>query len=328
MKLTPLVATGIFVVILLMAGVVYMGIQLSWASRQINALNATRAAAEGRMAAMQASIDGFKKDIKQYDEAIGAQGTIQILAKQLENGEKDLTLRSLKIVSKGKAVVSLGSVPDAGGLVQVAASDGTSIAEIAAMPGKSKIGIKATTGTDPATVVHVATFGDEGYYFQKGPTDDPTTRTDGAGLQILDDGPEFLMAQAGGGNVSFTTSSADERAKLSIWADGNPKKLIYLSLGAKDIPPFVSVAGVASGASLTLLPERLTLANHDGNIELAAAEDTDGGFVYVNDKSGERRATMTAGTDGHGSITVIGKDNRSNTFYPEYNIQRTGTVQK
>src|ERR1700689_1384933 len=132
MKLTPLVATGIFVVILLTAGVVYMGIQLSWASRQINALNATRAAAEGRMAAMQASIDGFKKDIKQYDEAIGAQGTIQILAKQLESGEKDLTLRSLKILSKGKAVVSLGSVPDVGGLVQVAAFDGTTTPQTAA----------------------------------------------------------------------------------------------------------------------------------------------------------------------------------------------------
>ena len=230
------------------------------------------------MAIMQASIDGFKKDIKQYDEAIGAQGTIQILARQLENGEKDLTVRSLKIVSKGKSLVSLASVPDMGGLIQVASNDGTSIAEIAAMPGKSKIGIKATTGSDPATVVHVATYGDEGYYLQKGPTDDPAARTDGAGLQILDDGPDFLMSQTGGGNVSFATSSTEERAKLSIWADGNPKKIIYLSLGAKDIAPFVSVAGEASGVSLTLLPERLTLANHDGTVVLGRGGGHRGGL--------------------------------------------------
>ncbi len=239
MKLTPLVATGIFVVILLMAGVVYMGeVQLSWASRQINALNATRAAAEGRMAAMQASIDGFKKDIKQYDEAIGAQGTIQILAKQLENGGKDLTLRSLKIVSKGKAVVSLGSVPDAGGLVQVAASDGIEHRRDRRHAWeKARSASRRPQGPTRPRWSMWPPLATRDTTSESKLTDDPTTRTDGAGLQILDDGPEFLMAQAGGGNVSFTTSSADERAKLSIWADGNPKKLIYLSLGAKDIPP-------------------------------------------------------------------------------------------
>jgi len=319
---------AILIAVLFCVGLVYLDIQLSGATREVNALKASRAASEAHMASMQAAIDGFKKDIKQYDDAVGTQGTIQILAKKLESGEMDLTLKSLKIVSKGKAVVSLGSAPDAGGIIQVASNDGSSTAEIASIAGKSRLGMKATTGTDAAPVVHVASYGDEGYYLQKGPSDDQATRTDGAGLQILDDGADFLMAQTGGGNVSMGTSSADERAKLSIWSEGTPKKVIYLSLGAKDISPFMSVAGVASGDSLTLLPERLSLANREGTVILAAAADNDGGFVFVNDKTGARRATMTAGTDGHGSISVLGSDNRSNTLYPEYNIQRTGSNQK
>ena len=176
--------------------------------------------------------------------------------------------------------------------------------------------------------VHIATYGDEGYYLQKGPSDDMATRTDGAGLQILDDGADFIMAQSGGGNIAMGTSSGDERAKLNIWSEGTPKRMIYLSLGSKDITPFVSVAGALTGNALTLLPDRLSLANRDGTVVLAAAEDNDGGFVFVNDKSGARRAIMTAGSDGHGSISVLGNDNRSNTLYPEYNIQRTGSNQK
>jgi hypothetical protein len=328
MKLTPPLLTAIVVVFLFCIDLIYLEIRFSADKREINTLRASNAAAEAHMAAMQASIDAFKRDIKQYDDAVGAKGTIQLLAKSLVSGEMDLSLRSLKIVSKGKSLVSLVAVPDTGGMVQVASSDGTSIAEISSVPGKSRIGVKATTGSDTAPVVHIATFGDEGYYLQKGPSDDMAARTDGAGLQLLDDGAEFVMAQTGGGNISMGTSSADERAKMSISAEGTPKKVIYLSLGSKDISPFLSVSGTATGGSLTLLPERLSLANKDGTVVLAAAEDSDGGFVFVNDKTGARRGIMTAGTDGHGSITVLGNDNRSNTLYPEYNIQKTGSNQK
>jgi hypothetical protein len=328
MKLTPPAVVGLLAIVLLAIGMIYQGILLSSANRQLGALNASKAASEAQMTAMQKSIDGFKRDIKVYDEAVGTDGSLQVLAKKLEGGEMELTLKSLRILSKGKPMVTLAAVPDIGGLVEVSSSDGTSMAEVASGPGKSKIGIKATTGADAAAVVHIATYSDEGYYLQKGPSDDPAARTDGAGLQILDDGPDFLMAQAGGGNVSITTSSSDERAKMSIWSDGTPKRIIYLSLGAKDISPFVSVTGAVSGGSLTLVPDRLSLANREGAVVLAAAEDGDGGFVFVNDRAGARRATMTAGNDGHGSITVLGSDNRSNTLYPEYNIQKTGGTQK
>jgi len=328
MKLTPPLLGAILLAAILCIGLVYVDIQLSGAKRELNALTASRAASEAHMASMQASIDTFKKDIKQYDDAVGANGTIQVLAKKLESGEMDLTLKSLKVVSKGKALVSLGAVTDSGGVIQVSSSDGTSIAEIAAVPGKSRVGLKATTGADTTTAVHVATYGDEGYYLQKGPSDDQAARTDSAGLQILDEGTDFTMAQTGGGNVSIDTSSSEERAKLSLWTEGTPKKIVYLSLGFKDISPFVSVAGAVSGDSATLLPERLSLANREGTVVLAAAEDAEGGFVFVNDKTGARRAIMTAGTDGHGSISVLGSDNRSNTLYPEYNIQKTGSNQK
>jgi hypothetical protein len=328
MKLTPPAVVGLLAILLLAIGMIYQGILLSSAGRQLGALNASKASSEAQMAALQKAVDGFKRDIKVYDEAVGTDGNLQVLAKKLEGGEMELTLKSLRILSKGKPMVTLAAVPDVGGLVQVSSNDGTSMAEVASAPGKSKIGIKATTGADAAAVVHIATYSDEGYYLQKGPSDDPAARTDGAGLQILDDGPDFLMAQAGGGNVSITTSSSDERGKLSIWSDGTPKKIIYLSLGAKDISPFVSVTGAVSGGSLTLVPDRLSLANREGSVVLAAAEDADGGFVFVNDRTGARRATMTAGNDGHGSITVLGSDNRSNTLYPEYNIQRTGGTQK
>jgi len=314
--------------VLLCIGLIYQAIQLASDTSQIRQLKAANAAAETHIAAMQASVDGFKRDLKQYDSVIGAQGTFQVLATNLQSGEMDLSVKSLKIVSKGKPLVTLKSAPDAGGLVQVASSDGTSAAEISSAPGKAKISLKATTGTDPGLVVHLATVGDDGYFLQKGPSEDAAAKTDGAGLQILDEGADFYMAQSSGGNVSIDTSSGDERAKISIWEDGTPKKAIYLSLGPKDITPFVSVAGAQSGNSITLLPDRLSLANREGTVLLAAAEDADGGFVFANDKTGARRAIMTAGTEGHGSISVFGNDSRSNTLYPEYNIQRTGSNQK
>jgi hypothetical protein len=313
---------------LLCIGVIYLGVQLSSATGQIRQLRAANAAEEAHLAAIQASVDGFKRDLKQYDSVIGAQGTLQVLASSLQNGDMDLSVKSLKVVSRGKPLVTLRSSPEAGGVIQVGSSDGTSAAEISSAPGKAKMSLKATTGADAALVVHVATLGDDGYLLQKGPSEDPAARSDGAGLQILDEGADFYMAQSAGGNVSIDTSSGDERAKVSIWSEGSPKKAIYLSLGPKDISPFVSVAGVASGNSLTLLPDRLSLANREGTVLLAAAEDADGGFFFANDKTGARRAIMTAGTDGHGSISVFGNDSRSNTLYPEYNIQRTGSNQK
>ena len=328
MKLTPLAVVGLVALIVLACCVVYEGLSLASANRQLNALNASKAASEAQMAAMQKAIDGFRRDVKVYEEAVGTEGSIRSLAKRIEDGQLDLSVKSLRILAKNKPVVSLSAVPDSGGLIQVSSNDGTSMAEVASLPGKSRIGVRATTGADASAVVHVANYGDEGYYIQRGPTDDPAARTDGAGLQILDDGPDFLMAQTGGGNVSISTSSGDERGKISLWSEGSPKRVIYLSLGSKDISPFLSVTGASSGGSLTLVPDRLSLVNRDGTVVLADAEDADGGFVFVNDKTGARRATMTAGNDGHGSITVLGSDNRSNTLYPEYNIQRTGATQK
>jgi hypothetical protein len=328
MKLTPPLLATISIAVLFCAALVYLAVELAGANRDLRAVKYSNATLETHMASIQGSIDAFKQDIKQYDSAVGTQGTIQLLAKRLESGEMDLTLKSLKIVAKDKAVVSLGSVPDVGGIIQVGSSDGTSLAEITSAPGKSKLGFKTTTGTDPAQVVRIATYGDIGAYLQRGPSDDVAGRTDGAGFQILDDGADFFLAQAGGGNVSIDTSSADERAKFSLWSDGTPKRVIYLSLGSKDVTPFVSVAGAPSGDSLTLLPDRLSLANRDGSVVLAAAQDGDGGFLFVNDKSGARRGIMTSGSDGHGSISVFGNDNRSNTLYPEYNIQKSGNNQK
>jgi|CZKI01.1.fsa_nt_gi hypothetical protein len=328
MKSNPALAVAVSIAVLFCIGLIYLNIRLVETTRQLNALRATSAAEEAHMVLIQGSIDAFKRDLKQYDEVVGSHGTLQMLAKRIDGGEMDLSLKSLKIVSKGKSLVSLGSVADSGGVIQLASSDGTSSAEISAAPGKSLIGLKAATGADPAHVVHVASYGAEGYTLQKGPSDDAAAKTDGAGLQILDEGADFYLAQSGGGNVSIGTSSADERAKLSIWSEGNPRKGIYLSLGTRDITPFVSVTGAASGDSLTLLPDRLSLANRDGTVVLAAAEDSDGGYVFVNDKAGSQRVLMTANADGKGTISVFGNDNRSNTLYPEYNIQKIGSTKR
>src|ERR1022692_424547 len=317
MKSNPALAVAVSIAVLFCIGLIYLNIRLVETTRQLNALRATSAAEEAHMVLIQGSIDAFKRDLKQYDEVVGSHGTLQMLAKRIDGGEMDLSLKSLKIVSKGKSLVSLGSVADSGGVIQLASSDGTSSAEISAAPG-----------ADPAHVVHVASYGAEGYTLQKGPSDDAAAKTDGAGLQILDEGADFYLAQSGGGNVSIGTSSADERAKLSIWSEGNPRKGIYLSLGTRDITPFVSVTGAASGDSLTLLPDRLSLANRDGTVVLAAAEDSDGGYVFVNDKAGSQRVLMTANADGKGTISVFGNDNRSNTLYPEYNIQKIGSTKR
>jgi hypothetical protein len=297
-------------------------------SGDLTRLKAANAAASAQLASIQGTVDGYRQSLKQYDAAIGDHGSIQLLAKAISNGDLDLTVKSLKVASNGKSVVSLGSLPDAGGLIQVVSNDGTSSAEISSAPGKSKVGFKVTTGADAALAVHLATYGSDGLYLQKGANDDVAARTDGAGLQILDAGTNFFMAQNNGGNVSIDTTTGDERGMLSLWSEGDPKKVIKLSLGAKDRSPFESLTGAPSGYLMTLVPDRLSLATKDGNPALSMAGDDGGGFVIVNDKGGERRAIMASGTDGHGTIGVYGNDGRSNTLFPEYNIQKTGSSQK
>lgn len=325
MKLTPLAIVVTAVAALVCIGQIIL--DFKWAG-EINDLRAAKASYTGQLTSVQGSVDAVRKSLKQYDDAIGPKGSVALLAKRIESGEMDLALKSLRITSSGKALVSIDSSPDAGGVILVTSNDGTATAEISSASGKSKIGFKTTQGADAALVTRTASYSDQGFYLQKGPTDDVATRTDGAGLQIRDDGTAFFMAQNGGGNILLNTLNADERAKMSVWSDGSPKRVISLSLGAKDATPLVSVAGASSGATSTLLPERLSLASQDGTVVLAAAEDDDGGFVFVNDKTGARRGIMTSGSDGHGSISVYGNDKRSNTLFPEYNIQRSGPSQK
>ncbi len=319
---------AISIAVLLCLVQAYVDFEWFSSSGDLNRLKGANAAASSQLASIQGSVDGFKQSLKQYDALIGEHGSIQILAKSLSGGDIDLTVKSLKVMSNGKTVVSLGSLPDAGGLIQVASNDGASGAEISSAPGKSKIAFKAATGADATTAVHLATYGSDGLYLQKGATDDVAGRTDGAGLQILDAGTNFFMAQGNGGNVSIDTTTGDERGMISLWSEGSPKKVIKLSLGAKDGSPFESIDGAASGYLMKLVPDRLSLTTKDGNPALSAAGDDGGGFVIVNDKGGERRAIMASGTDGHGTIGVYGNDGRSNTLFPEYNIQKTGSSQK
>jgi hypothetical protein len=319
---------AISIAVLLCLGQIFVDIQWFSASGDLGRLKAANSAAAAQLSAIQGTVDGFKQSLKQYDAEIGEHGSIQLLAKGLASGDLDISVKSLKVVGAGKTLVSLGSNPDAGGVIQVVSNDATSTAEISSATGKSKIGFKVSTGADASLIVHLATYGSDGLYLQKGATDDVGARTDGAGLQILDAGTNFFMAQNDGGNVSIDTTTADERAMVSIWSEGNPKKTIKLSLGAKDASPFESFSGAASGYSMTLIPDRLSLTTKDGNPAIAIAGDEGGGFVIVNDKAGERRAMMASGTDGHGTIGVFGSDGRSNTLFPEYNIQKSGSSQK
>jgi hypothetical protein len=328
MKLTSPMIAAISIAVLLCLFQVYVDIEWFSSSGDLARLKSANAAATSQLASLQGSVDGFKQSLKQYDAAIGDHGSIQLLAKAISAGEFDLTVKSLKVVANGKTVVSVGSLPDVGGQIQVVSNDGTSSAEILSAPGKSKLGFKATSGSDAAVAVHLATYGSDGLYLQKGATEDVAARTDGAGLQILDSGSNFFMSQSNGGNVSIDTTTGDERGLLSLWSDGSPKKIIKLSLGSKDGSPFESLSGAGSGYLMTLVPDRLSLATKDGNPALSVAGDDGGGFVIVNDKGGERRAIMASGTDGHGTIGVFGNDGRSNTLFPEYNIQKTGSSQK
>jgi hypothetical protein len=216
MKLTPPMITAISIAALLLLVQIYVDVEWFSSSGELGRLKGASESQAAQLSAIQGSVDSFRQSMKQYDAAIGAKGSIQLLASGLQSGDIDLTVRTLKVVSGGKAVVTLGAVPDAGGLIQVVSNDGTGTAEIAAGPGKSRAALKTTTGADAAQVVHLAAYGSDGLYLQKGATEDVAARTDGAGLQIQDAGASFFMAQSQGGNVSIDTSTADERAKLSV----------------------------------------------------------------------------------------------------------------
>jgi hypothetical protein len=328
MKLTSPMIAGISIAVLLLLAQVYVDFQWFSSSGDVSRLKAENASSSAQLASVQGSVEEFKQTLKKYDAAIGEHGTIQLLAKAIASGDAELSIKSLKIVSNNKPVVSLGSAADAGGLIQVFSNDGSATAEISAGPGKSRLAFKVTTGADASLAVHLASYGGDGLYLQKGTTEDQAARSDGAGLQILDAGSSFFMAQKDGGNVSIDTTAVDDRASLRVWTESNPAKVVKLSLGGKTASPYVSLSGAESGYLMTLVPDRLTLATKDGNTDLSVAGDEAGGFVIVSDKAGERRAFMASGNEGHGTISVYGNDGRSNTLFPEYNIQKTGSSQK
>jgi hypothetical protein len=323
MKLSPSLIAGVSVAVLLCIGLVYLNSELSGAERDLKQAKDANAALDARVGSLQLTIDGLTKKSKQSE---ATQGSLQALAKNLESGEMDLAVKSLKIVAGGKSLVVLGANADQGGIINVASSDGTSSAEISAVVGASKIGFKTVTA-GAAPVSHIATFGDDGYYLQRGPGDDEASRTDGAGLRVADAGATFFMSQNGAGNISIKTSSRDEKAKLSLWEEGDLKKLISLTLGMKDDGPSVAVTGAPSGGSLTLVPDRLALLGKDGANTLVAASDENGGYLIANDAAGNRRAIITAGSDGRGSLSVYG-NKRSNTFLPVFDLQQTDSSQK
>jgi hypothetical protein len=324
MKLSPSLIAGVSVAVLLCIGLVYLNSELNGTERDLKQEKDANAALDARVGSLQLTIDGLTKKSKQSE---ATQGSLQSLAKSLESGDMDLAVKSLKIVAGGKSLVVLGANADQGGIINVASTDGTSTAEISAITGASKIGFKSVAAAGPAQVSHIATFGADGYYLQRGPTDDEASRTDGAGLRVADAGTTFFMSQNGAGNISIKTSSRDEKAKLSIWEEGDLKKLISLSLGMKDDGPSVAVTGAPSGGTLTLVPDRLALLGKDGANTLVAAADENGGFLIANDAAGNRRAIITAGSDGRGSLSVYG-NKRSNTFLPVFDLQQTDSSQK
>jgi hypothetical protein len=324
MKFTPSLIAGISVTVLLCIGLVVLNSQLSGATHELRQVKDANAALEARVNALQGTVDSLDKKSK-LSEA--TQVTLQTLAKNIQGGEMDLSLKSLKIVAGGKSLVLLGANVDQGGVIDVASADGTSNAEISSVAGASKIGFKTVTAAGAAQMSHLASFGDDGYYIQKGPNDDEASRTDGAGLRIADSGSSFFMAQNGSGNVAIKTSSGGEKAKMTVWAEGDVKNAVTLSLGEKDAGPSVTVAGGPSGGTLAIVPDRLSLLGKDGSNTLAAAQDENGGFLIINDVSGGRRAILTAGTDGRGSLSVFG-NKRSNTFYPAFDLQNTNSSQK
>lgn len=328
MKFSPPLIAAIAVAVLLISGLVLVDVQLGGATRDINGLRYQNTSLEAQVNTLQGTVNDLAKKAKAYEAALGPGGSLQALAAGMAGGSMDLSVKSLKVVAGGKPLVYLGANADLGGLVEVASTDGLSNAEIASVPGSTRISFKADTGAGATHAVLLATYGVDGFYLQKGATDAKDSRSAGAGLHLLDAGTNFFMSQAGAGDVSIDTASDDEQAKMALWADSDAKKRIDFSLGTKDAAPTISLGGGPTANTLALRPDRLTLLNKDGAVALAAAEDDNGGFLFVNDGSGERRALVTAGTEGHGSVSVYGSDKRSNTLYPTYNIQQSGPAQK
>lgn len=328
MKLSPLVIAAAAAVVVLIAGIVYVDLKIDGRASEIASLRNDNAALGAQVASLKAQVDSLSREAKLANSAIGEKGTLQVLARGLASGDMELTLRSLKIVSGGKAVVTLGSGADQGGSVSVAAADGSASAELAAAAGKAKMAFRAESGADAAHVVAVASLGTEGLYMQRGPSDSEDTRTEGAGLKLADSGASLFVARHGAGNFSFDTPAGDVPARLSVWSDGDPDRHLSVALGANDAAPTLSVSGSGSGQTLWLAPDRLTLLAKDGTVVLGAAQDDNGGFLFVNDTKGTRKALVTAGTEGHGSVAVYGDDKRSNTLFPVYNIQQSGPTQK
>ncbi len=157
MKLTSPMIAGISIAVLLCLAQLYVDFQWFGSSGEISSLKAANASYSAQLGSIQGSVEDFKQTLKKYDAAIGDHGTIQLLAKSIASGDAELSVKSLRIVSNNKPVVSLGSVPDAGGLIQVLSNDGSGTAEISAAPGKSRLGFKVTTGAEASQSVHLAT---------------------------------------------------------------------------------------------------------------------------------------------------------------------------
>jgi len=235
---------------------------------------------------------------------------------------------SLKVVSGGKTLVALGAAADQGGTVSVASADGSSSAVMAASAGKARVTFRSDTGSDAARLVQLAAFGSEGYSAQRGPTDKDDAATAAAGLRILDSGASIFVSGHGSGTVSMDAPTGDAPAALTAISEADASRRVTLSTGPKEATPFLSVSGSPAGFSLWLSPDRLTLITKDGGVALGAAQDENGGFVFVNSAAGVRRATLAAGAKGQGILTVLGDDKKINTFYPAYNLQETGASQK
>jgi hypothetical protein len=321
-------AAAVAVAALVCLGLAYAIVKMNGSAGDIAALRADKSALEAQVAALKTTVDSLARQAKQQESVIGENGTLQALARGLASGEMDLSLRSLKIVSNGRALVTLATTPDQGGSVTVASAEASSSAVLASGAGRAQVTLRTDSGSDAAHVVELANFSSGGFALQRGATDKEEAMSAGARLRIAETGASLTVSGRGSGAVSLDAPSGDSPAALSVVAEADPARRVTVSAGTKDASASVSVTGSPAGFTLWLAPDRLTLNAKDGSVALGAAEDDNGGFVFVNDGSGARRAQMTAGTDGHGSVSVYGSDKKSNTLLPVYNIQQGGAVQK
>lgn len=328
MKFTPLLAAAVAVAALLCLGLAYAIVKINGAAGDIAALKGDKAALEAQVGSLKSTVDALVRQSKQAESAIGENGTLQVLARGIASGEMDLSLRSLKVVSGGKALVTLGSSPEQGGTVAVASADGSAGAVLASPAGRPSITFRSDSGSDAAHLVQLAAFGSDGYSVQRGATDKADGAAAVAGLRVQDSGASIFVTGHGSGTVSLDAPTGDAPAALNAVSESDASRRVTLSTGPKDATPFLSVSGSPSGFTLWLAPDRLTLVTKDGGAALGAAEDDSGGFVFLNSAAGVRRALMTAGTEGQGTLYVFGDDKKSNRFYPEFNLQQSGPSQK